>query len=1068
MGAGLLCVGACATGLRMPAAPPRQTHLDLDITGLELANGLRVEIVRDPRATDIHVTMRYRVGSADDPVGQAGIAHVVEHLMFQQIVGAQTVFSQLEGITTFFNGETTYDATTYVARAAPSHLDELLLIEAVRLGLRCTSITDSAFEREREVVVNEVAQRDEATEIVGAMHAGLYPSGHPYRAPIGGTEASVRAITRDQACAFAERYYAPSNAVLVVSGNVTIPRVSTALRKYLAHVAARTVEPPAALPAVGDRAHEIEIEAPIGNDAVLLAWPLPPDPLARAELRALATTVGGAVDNEIQGRVVAVSLGDVRQPMIGVVLVPAANETVAEVIHGAETGIGKLPDTLSSLGGGRIGKMAFDRLQQTAIYALFASLEGGNRDTRLAAYVLDGRDPSTGLAREFQGLREMTAEQAATVAREHFAFAQATVVTLKAKAKRRGHHLELEAAIHDLGRRRDPPDPAAAHTPLPATSHAIDASTRKLPNGLSVVLLPSTSVPTVDVRLVFAAGTADEPPDKRGVALVAGRLTWDLHYLNDLLAFAAAGGTDLVEVTADDTRFEARGLDMHLDYLLAGLRRKVREGVYNADSVGAAMRQAAKEADDDDGLTDPWRTALYGAGHPYVAAGLARLANDRLSKADAQRFRADHLTPDNATLVIAGHFDPAVANAWIDFLFADWSGVAKPRQAPRTVPRPASIAMTDDTEQLTLDIALPATAGTRASQLVAAAMLADLAGDVRHQLGATYGLFGALVESRLGAHYEIGGGIDATRAREVVELLRARIEALHTDPTAAAQAFVTAREHVRIQLDAPRGSAVALAANVEHDVALRRAPLSDLDTVNQVEALTIDAMAPTLAELDLPHAAIALRGPRDAIEQGFGALGRTPTYVKKVPQGDLVDPPRASEPDDEFVGELADALTEHKSFDRPPSLALGVTASYMAASVVDHDADGFAFAGEIGHNFDQHAAIGLHLGIGKLGGTFIDGALAPPVPFTLVPIDVKAYAVGTAYERFWGEAMLGLHLDRLAEATTSWHAGIGVDLDVGVDLVEVGGFRLGTFVGGRMVVGGDDSTALVAGLAYRK
>src|SRR5206468_2255425 len=95
--------------------------------------------------------------------------------------------------------------------------------------------------------------------------------------------------------------------------------------------------------------------------------------------------------------------------------------------------------------------------------------------------------------------------------------------------------------------------------------------TRTLANGMRVVLLPLNTVPTVDVRLVFGSGTADEGEAMRGLALVAAHaLTWNLRYLNDLIPFAASGGSNAVDVGYHHTSFEARGLDMHLDLLLAG------------------------------------------------------------------------------------------------------------------------------------------------------------------------------------------------------------------------------------------------------------------------------------------------------------------------------------------------------------------------------------------------------------------------------------------------------------------------------------------------------------------
>src|SRR5262249_36772065 len=159
----------------------------------------------DPTASDVQVTMRYQVGADEDDT--PGIAHVVEHLMFEQELAGQPVFTRLEDIASSFNAATTFDATTYVERAPVAALGKLLAVEAARLEDRCRTISEAGFAREREIVVHELEQRDQTSEVFGALHRALYPEGHPYRRQVGGTVDTVRALTREQACAFVERYY---------------------------------------------------------------------------------------------------------------------------------------------------------------------------------------------------------------------------------------------------------------------------------------------------------------------------------------------------------------------------------------------------------------------------------------------------------------------------------------------------------------------------------------------------------------------------------------------------------------------------------------------------------------------------------------------------------------------------------------------------------------------------------------------------------------------------------------------------------------------------------------------
>jgi zinc protease len=1062
-----------------PPAPPRQTSLGLELTELSISNGLRVVLVHDPRAAEVQVTMRYGVGAVDDPADAQGMAHLVEHLMFQQVMGTESVFAHLEDLTTYFNGKTSWDATTYVARAQPAHLAQLLEIEAVRLASRCATITDSAFVREREVVLNEARERGDAEAMRDAIDAGVFPAGHPYRRSRTGTQQSVGAITRDQACAFADAHYAPSNAVLVVSGNLTVDQLEGALGPFT-HIDRRAAAVSAPVPSVAG-GRQVEVQAPIDRDALLVAWPLPSDPALRIAVRAVVAAAAQRIDLSIAGQVSQIALGDVRAPVIGLYIAPGPHESYHSVLKATRGALATIPASLDL--GGPFGELAFDRVQQSAIYKMFAGLQdGGERDSRIASDVLAGRDPHEVLGHEFDELRTMTRQQVTQVARDELVFDRAIVVHLVAHDDvRRGHPVAPVLPIHDLGERRDPPDPAAAHVPF-AGELAMGAfegiRMRRLPNGLHVVLLPLTTVPTLDIRLVFGAGTADEPPSARGAALLAAHtLTWDLQYLNDLMRFAAAGGTSQVDVDQDSTTFEARGLDMDLDLLLAGLRRWVRDGKYDdsSDAVAEAMRRAAKGTDDAGALTDAWCAALFGAGHPYVDAGLVRHASNVLGGDDAARFRDAYFTPDNATLVIAGRFDPELAEQWIDYLFADWTGKAAPRAAPPTHLVPVSLARVDDTAQVELRVALAADAGDRARRLVAAAMLDEVTAKVRHQLGASYDLGAGLAEWRLGDVYAINGWIEAPRIADAMQLLRTQLAQLRSDPAAAASAFVVARTHVIDQLLASSGSAAALAERVARDVELQRSPLSDLATARAVEHLTIDDMAGVLANLDLARAAVRLRGPADAINAGFGVLGRTPTYVH-APAADAEDPnarpirtAHSSHTDDaSSLFEFAPALTGDG-----PALprSLSLTVGYASAQVDNHGTAGMTVTGELVKRFSHTDAAGLQVSIGYVGGGYVDGfAILHHHSVGDVPIDLAGVAQATAADRLWGALSLGLHLDDLSEdGHAAWHAGIGAGLEAGVDLVTRAPHRFGVFVRVQTELAvATPTVAFTGGLAYRR
>ena len=1042
-----------------------------------LDNGLRVVLVSDPVATEVQVTMRYQVGAVDDPDGQAGLAHLVEHLMYQQVIGAQSVFAHLQDDTTYFNGETTLDATSYVARATPAHLDELLSIEATRASFRCVMLSDSVFERERAVVVNEVRERPAAAAAFrAALAEGLYPVGHPYRRRTTETPESVGALTHAQACAFADAHYAPNNAVLVVSGKIDLVQVGAALKRLLVRVPRRPVAASPAVRAASPLTSHVASPPGIATGVLVLAWPRPADPRARALVRALEPSLQAAVDAAVKGEVVLAHFGDVRAPLVALVIVPGHGETLDGALTAATMALGRLPVELAETG--VLGKIELDQIRQTAIYRSFAALEeGGDRDARFASQVLANQDPTVVLEDELIGLRELTQTEAAAVARARLGAEQMTVVRMeavgdKARAGQPAAALDLAAPVHDLGQRREAADPALAHQPVAAapTAPAPGGMTvRTLPNGLRVVLLPMTSVPTVDVRLVFATGTADDPAGKRGTAeLTADTLTWDPRYLNDWINYASAGGTSLVAVDADRTTFEARGLDMHLDLLLAGLRRRVREGQYDTDPavVIAAARRRTKTEADDEGLTDAWHAAVYGAGHPYFAAGRLRYASSTLVAADTDQFRAMHYTPDNATLVIAGQFDAALAARWIDFLFGDWTGHAAPRSSPRAASTPAALARAEDTALVELTLALPATHGDRAQQLVLAELLADVVDDVRHQLGASYGLHAELAEQRLARMYVIGGRIAAPRTRDAVELVQTRIAQLRSDETAAARAFVTARARVLLHLASSDDSALGLAARIAQDVALQREPGSASATEAAVRALTIEAMAPALGDLDLAQAVVLMRGPASALDPAFAVLGRTPAYLPATTATTAAlapaPTPIARVRDGITLADIEPAITTPYV---PSATTVLVGAGFSLGHTGERDTQGTLVVDLLRH-VDARSALGVHAAVGLQQAASVVPPLpkAPEARFTFVPIDLAVCVRASGSYGIWGSIYAGVHVEQSDPA--GWSAAAGAGVMGGVELLSHP--RLGLFGQLQATLLADPGYfALTLGITYR-
>src|SRR6185312_8063809 len=200
-------------------------------------NGMRFVIMPDPGARLAEVAMRYDVGAEDDPDGKAGLAHLVEHLMFilrPPGEASNPVVWYLDQLSTRWNAYTTYESTHYMALASEARLDALLQIESLRLRDGCKSISQAEFERERDVVRNEIRQRSGTPEgqIERLLAARVYPHGHHYARTVGGDDAQISALTLADACDFIATYYVPERATLIVAGRVEVEPTLAMIQKW--------------------------------------------------------------------------------------------------------------------------------------------------------------------------------------------------------------------------------------------------------------------------------------------------------------------------------------------------------------------------------------------------------------------------------------------------------------------------------------------------------------------------------------------------------------------------------------------------------------------------------------------------------------------------------------------------------------------------------------------------------------------------------------------------------------------------------------------------------------------
>ena len=206
-----------------------------------LENGLRVIVIEDHRIPAVSHNLLFKFGAADDPRGKSGLAHYMEHMLFQGTKEhAPNEYSKLiaaKGGKS--NAFTSADYTGYWVNIAKENLSLVMELEADRIQNLQSS--DEEFAKEKQVILEERRMRvDNNPDALFAeqMNAALYLH-YPYGIPIIGWAQEMESLDKKAVMDFYHAYQHPGNAVLVLSGDITAAQARELAERYYAPVPAR-------------------------------------------------------------------------------------------------------------------------------------------------------------------------------------------------------------------------------------------------------------------------------------------------------------------------------------------------------------------------------------------------------------------------------------------------------------------------------------------------------------------------------------------------------------------------------------------------------------------------------------------------------------------------------------------------------------------------------------------------------------------------------------------------------------------------------------------------------------
>lgn len=241
-----LALAACWPGMAAaqsrpaPAAAP--ARLNVDMQYYTLPNGLRVVLAKDAIAPTVTVGVYYGIGFRVEPRNRTGFAHLFEHLMFQGSGNApKGVFdTTITGVGGINNGSTRFDFTNYFEIVPSNALERILWLEGDRMARPV--IDETVLKNQQGVVGNEVKVNvlNQPYSTWPWIDLPMLANENWHNAHnFYGDLTEIEAATVADAKTFSDSYYRPSNAVLVVAGDIDYAATRAMVTRYFGAIPAK-------------------------------------------------------------------------------------------------------------------------------------------------------------------------------------------------------------------------------------------------------------------------------------------------------------------------------------------------------------------------------------------------------------------------------------------------------------------------------------------------------------------------------------------------------------------------------------------------------------------------------------------------------------------------------------------------------------------------------------------------------------------------------------------------------------------------------------------------------------
>lgn len=204
-----------------------------------LKNGMKFLVLEDHSIPNANMYIFWKVGSRNEYPGITGLSHFFEHMMFNgsKKYGPKMFDRTMEAAGGSNNAYTTEDVTVYTDWFPSTAIETIFDLESDRVGH--LAIDSAMVASERGVVLSERSTGLENSNFrnLSEQVKGVAFLAHPYRWSVIGYESDIKNWTQQDLQNYFDTYYAPNNAVVVVSGDVTLSRVKQLAEQYFEPIA---------------------------------------------------------------------------------------------------------------------------------------------------------------------------------------------------------------------------------------------------------------------------------------------------------------------------------------------------------------------------------------------------------------------------------------------------------------------------------------------------------------------------------------------------------------------------------------------------------------------------------------------------------------------------------------------------------------------------------------------------------------------------------------------------------------------------------------------------------------